>query len=129
MVAAFIALSKRVDLKPGPGGARITHFTSTEGQPLLDGFLGVGVRGSFITLQPSSQIPAHRDPPISGKRYHFPLIVNDGCWSFHGGTWQQLTVGVAYEMDPTLVHGAVNWGTTIRLHLIVDVEEYAHGPV
>jgi len=48
--------------------------------------------------------------------------VNDGCWSFHDGVWQQLDVGLAYEMDPTIVHGAVNWGASTRLHLMIDTE-------
>jgi hypothetical protein len=30
-------------------------------------------------------------------------------------------VGVGYEMDPTLEHGAVNWGETVRTHCMLDV--------
>lgn len=74
-----------------------------------------------MALYPSSQIVAHCDPPIQGMRYHIPLVVNDGCWSFSGGTWQHLEVGKVYQMDPTEIHGAVNWGTEVRLHLMVDV--------
>ena len=76
-----------------------------------------------VALYPSSQLVAHCDPPIIGKRFHIPLVVNEGCWAFHTGTWQQLEVGKVYQMDPTQEHGAVNWGTTIRTHLILDMLE------
>jgi hypothetical protein len=76
----------------------------------------------LVGLLPSQQIAAHADAPIQGVRYHIPLQVNDGCWSFHDGVWQQLKLGVVYQMDPTKPHGAVNWGETIRLHLMIDVE-------
>jgi aspartyl/asparaginyl beta-hydroxylase (cupin superfamily) len=79
-------------------------------------------RGGFVALYPSSQLVAHRDPPITGTRFHVPLVVNDGCWVFHGGWWQQLQLGHLYAMDPTVEHGAVNWGTDRRVHLMVDVE-------
>jgi hypothetical protein len=26
-----------------------------------------------------------------------------------------------YRMDPSEVHGAVNWGSEVRLHLMIDV--------
>jgi len=78
-------------------------------------------RTSVVTLLPMQQIPAHTDPPIHGKRFHLPLLVNDGCWSFSDGCWQHLLPGRVYQVDPSLVHGAVNWGPTPRLHLLVDV--------
>jgi len=78
-------------------------------------------RTSVVTLLPMQQIPAHADPPIAGTRFHLPLLVNDGCWSFSDGGWQQLLPGRVYQLDPSLVHGAVNWGSTPRLHLLVDV--------
>src|SRR5689334_13345040 len=65
---------------------------------------------TVIFLYASQQIPLHCDAPISGTRFHIPLQSNDGCWSLHDGLWQQLEVGRIYEMDPTLPHGAVNWG-------------------
>lgn len=110
----------RVDLtRLGPGGSRMCPIAEllTIVQacwPKTD--LAVQV----VLLGPSRQIVAHRDPPIPGTRYHVPVIVNAGCWSFHGGTWRQLEVGHVYEMDPTIVHGAVNWGPTTRVHLMVD---------
>lgn len=139
--ARLVALAAHVDLAPGPGGARITplHAVSLpvehECRAILDGLFDPWVGyfsmepdrvltvASFVILAPSRQIGGHTDAPIRGRRFHVPLAVNAGCWSFHGGVWQQLTVGTVYEMDPTVVHGAVNWGTTTRLHLIVDTPE------
>ena len=54
------------------------------------------------------------------RRYHIPLQINPGCWVFSDCVWQQLELGVVYEMDPTKPHGAVNWGDTVRLHLLID---------
>jgi hypothetical protein len=122
-VARLVALSARVDLKPGPGGSRITPLDGCDA-----GYWATRIgalrwqAAQFVALYPSSQLVAHCDPPIRGRRFHVPVQVNDGCWVFHGGTWQQLEVGRIYEMDPTVVHGAVNWGDAVRLHLIIDTE-------
>lgn len=115
-----LAACRQLDLAPGPGGSRIVPFLAEVkltlmGQPVL--------KTQVAVLYPSSQIVAHRDPPILGVRYHVPLQTNPGCWSFHGGLWQQLQVGHVYRMDPTELHGAVNWGSEVRLHLIVDTEK------
>lgn len=75
----------------------------------------------LVGLHPSQQIVAHTDPAIAGLRYHIPLQTNPGCWAFSGGEWQQLGEGLIYQMDPTVLHGAVNWGTEVRLHLMIDV--------
>lgn len=122
-VAALVALGRRVDLTPGPGGARITDLGAlTDAGLALVGLAG-RPRLAFVVLGPSRQIAAHTDPPIAGRRYHVPLAVNPGCWSFHAGVWDQLAVGQFYEMDPTEIHGAVNWGATVRLHLMIDTED------
>lgn len=77
----------------------------------------------LVGLQPSQQIVAHVDrEPIVARRYHLPLRSNPGCWVFHSGGWQQLQIGRLYEMDPTRPHGAVNWGDTLRVHLLLDVD-------
>jgi hypothetical protein len=95
-------------LSPGPGGSCIVPVPNEAGV-------------SVVALWPSRQIVAHTDPPMPSTRYHLPLQTNDGCWSFHGGAWDRLLVGEWYEMDPTQVHGAVNWGSTVRIHLMVDL--------
>jgi hypothetical protein len=76
---------------------------------------------TLVGLLPSAQIVGHKDAEIPGRRIHIPLQTNPGCWSFSGTIWQRLQVKSGYWMDPTVVHGAVNWGETVRLHLVVDV--------
>lgn len=123
-VAALVTLSQRLDLQPGPGGARIHPLgaLTATAREILGETLGPWASVYFVVLAPSRQIGGHCDPPVPSRRFHLPLIVNPGCWSFHGGVWQQLAVGGVYEMDPTIEHGAVNWGASTRLHLIVDTE-------
>lgn len=80
-----------------------------------------------VSLMAGQQIPAHVDAalPSGVVRAHVQLIANDQCWSLHDGVWQQLTIGRIYRMDPAIVHGAVNWGSTARVNLIVDYLEAA----
>ena len=111
---ALLALP--LDVAPGPGGSRISD-ASICAALLPDWAHG---RLQVVALYPSSQLVAHVDPPIDGVRWHVPLAVNPGCWVFHGGAWQQLERGQCYAMDPTEIHGAVNWGETLRLHLVSD---------
>jgi hypothetical protein len=130
-VTALLALSRRVDLSPGPGGSRITPsgavddacraVIADEGSQAQQLAHAWG-RSAFVALYPSAQLVAHTDPPVPHERYHIPLDVNPGCWVLHDGTWQQLRGGGIYGMDPTQEHGAVNWGATVRLHLIVDTK-------
>lgn len=118
-------LAETLDLRPGPGGstASADAVTTPWFQAVLsEAFPAPWVRSMVMALWPSSQLVAHRDPPITGTRHHLPLRVNPGCWVFHAGTWQQLTAGQVYQMDPTDLHGAVNWGDTVRLHLVIDRE-------
>lgn len=108
------------NIQPGPGGSTIVEFPEVE--PVRE-FLGVcWAACKLVGLWPSQQIVAHADQPIPGTRYHLPLQSNSGCWSFHGGDWQQLDVGRIYTMDPAIVHGAVNWGSETRFHLLIDTE-------
>lgn len=115
--APWQALIASVDLAPGPGGSRITPCGHVRIPHVCRG------TGALVALYPSSQLVAHCDPPIAGTRYHLPLVTNEGCWVFHRGVWQQLQVGRVYMMDPTAEHGAVNWGTERRVHLMVDTED------
>lgn len=122
-VQRLLNLTRQLDITAGPGGSRFSPWAPT--RQLLGPELGMFpnlIQVAVVALYPSSQIVAHRDAPIVGIRYHIPLQTNEGCWSFSNGVWQQLEVGSVYQMDPTEVHGAVNWGDTIRLHLLVDVQ-------
>jgi len=126
LIVALLGIASTLDLAPGPGGSRMSDLKDTQifyqRPPLSDLLPGTWTYCTVIALYPSAQLVAHQDRyEIKGIRHHLPLQVNDGCWSFHEGVWQQLEVGKVYTMDPKGVHGAVNWGATLRLHLIVDV--------
>lgn len=122
-LAALRARASTIDLTRG-AGSYISPSAETLPifHPLLrDLFPGEWTGARLVLLQPSQQLVAHRDPPIIGVRTHIPLILNEWCWVFHAGIWRQLQEGHLYQMDPTDVHGAVNWGAIPRLHLMVDV--------
>lgn len=124
--ANLLAQAIKTDISPGPGG---THMCADKEarfflEPLLREHwpeLGPITYITVIAVYPGAQIQSHVDAPPKGIRYHIPLQQNEGCWSFHDGAWQQLQLDRIYTMDPTKPHGAVNWGPTVRLHLIVDV--------
>jgi len=123
-VEPLLALAETFDLTPGPGGSRMTDWQATKAvfESVLPTWGRRWLQAALVLLYPSSQLVGHADPPIEGGRYHLPLAQNEDCWVFHDGTWQQLQVGRWYKMDPALPHGAVNWGTTRRMHLLVDVD-------
>jgi hypothetical protein len=124
-LAAVLKAVEILDIKPGPGGSRFSDWDLT-----MRAFESIKFwdtpkvhRGAVVALYPSSQIVAHADAySAKQRRYHIPLQINSGCWVFHDGDWQQLQLGKVYQMDPTKVHGAVNWGATLRLHLLLDTE-------
>ena len=122
-VAHLVTISAPLRVDLGSGGSHMSNYAQTIDlfQSLLGPmFPGKWTRSSVVSLYPSQQIVAHRDPAIEGIRHHIPLDLNEGCWVYHAGDWQQLEVGRVYQMDPTELHGAVNWGSTTRLHLIID---------
>lgn len=123
----FRALLDRFDILRGPGECRMSTPADTLSAygPVLPPWPGRRVvRLQLVALYASQQIPAHADQSIAPcRRLHIPLLTNAGCWSFHEGAWQQLQPGAVYEMDPAQLHGAVNWGATTRVHLMVDVED------
>jgi hypothetical protein len=119
-ISSLLKVANETDLRPGPGGSRIIPL-GTEAQDLLLEILeGSWQRAMFVALYPSSQLVCHKDPAIPWTRIHIPIQVNEGCWSFHDGIWVQPVLGHLYEMNPAEPHGAVNWGSTLRIHLIVD---------
>lgn len=95
--------------------------------PLVPGIWRLAM---LVGLQPQGTIPRHRDAPadengLAGMaldRWHVVLVTNPHAWCYHGGVWQHLERGGIYAMDPTVDHAAVNWGDTVRWHLVVDTE-------
>lgn len=110
-----------------PGGSFMPESDRVKARfyPFLkDSFKGVWAYATLVVLEPSAQIVAHTDHWTGAlTRYHIPLQQNDGCWVYSDRDWEQLTVGNVYTMNPGLPHGAVNWGTTRRIHLLIDVAQ------
>ena len=125
-IAGLLAKVANLDLAAGPGGTRMSDDTSTrfylqEALQIHPPFRPAWLYASVVAIYPGNQIQSHRDAPIAGRRLHVPLQQNLGCWSFHDGEWAQLVLGQTYGIDPSLEHGALNWGSTLRLNLLVDV--------
>lgn len=119
----LLAAGRTLDIAPGPGGSRMSdaEVTIRIYRPLLtETFPGRWTGAALVALYPGAQIPSHVDAPIPGTRFHIPLQINEGCWVFSDGVWQQLSRGAVYTLDPTKPHGAVNWGPTLRIHLLID---------
>ncbi len=111
------------NLTPGTSGVSASNPEETKEKyyPLLKGIFPFSWSYCMlIALYPNRNIPGHKDPFKFSTRYHIPLLTNEHCWVFHDGTWEQLEAGTLYTMDPLLFHGAVNWGDSLRVHLIID---------
>ena len=127
---AFADLARLIpaSLTLGPGGSVMVPLDADKlrvARAIVQG-TGTDADGDweaarFVALGQSRQIVAHVDlPALRGQRFHIPLAANDGCWSFYAGTWSQLAEGAIYWMNPTTLHGAVNWGQSTRVHLMID---------
>lgn len=77
----------------------------------------------LMGIKPCGHIPFHTDRMDEQwqSRYHIVLQTNPQSWTYHDGTWQQLNMGGIYQMDPRKEHAAINLGSTVRLHLVVDL--------
>jgi hypothetical protein len=124
-LAALRAHAETLDLRPLPGS--VSRFAAVAHEALDGLFAPEYVRAAFVvSLDPMQQIPSHVDASIApAVRYHIAIRTNPLAWSFHAGQWRHLEEGYVYQMDPTEPHGAVNWGTEPRWHLLVDIVEGA----
>ena len=62
------------------------------------------------------------------RRYNIAISTNPECWLYHnsydlnnGGTRDHINEGELWEINNKIIHTAVNYGTTWRTHLIIDV--------
>lgn len=122
LLPELLTALKQIDLTRG-GASYISPREETTAifRPIFQDHWLQGGSFALVALLPSQQLVGHADAPISGMRYHIPLVTNSGCWSYHDGMWQQLEVGTIYRMNPAQEHGAVNWGQSTRVNLMVDL--------
>lgn len=135
-IDACVALTKHLDIQPGPGGSRLLEIPAEYAAQYRElwhetGFAISRSRLWVAALWPSAQIVGHKDAPLGGfeaarvTRYHLPIQTNNECWSLSGKAWRQLKKGWLYTLNPAEWHGSVNWGTEVRVHLVIDVREAA----
>jgi len=62
------------------------------------------------------------------RRYNIAISTNTDCWLYHysydlntGGRRDHINEGEMWELNNKIIHTAVNYGTTWRTHLIIDV--------
>jgi hypothetical protein len=126
----LLKIALDLNVQPGPGGSGMSEIEPA--RHLYDRWIGEDFPGHWtncrvVGLWPSQQIPLHVDASPTGTRYHIPLQTNRRCLQFTENAQgvihcQTLDIGRVYQLDPTLPHGAVNWGEDVRLHLMIDVE-------
>jgi len=86
------------------------------------------VRLYFSKLQPGHQIYPHNDQPFWNDkfdkiiRYGLCITTNDQCTLHCADDHWHVPAGTLYWMDSyTHVHSAVNFGTSDRIHMYMDV--------
>lgn len=107
----------------GSTGSQQEHVRSLYFPLLGHIFTGAWAYAMVVSVLPGGSLPAHCDGvlPPGFTRYHLVLQTNPRAWNYHDGTWQRLTPGGIYTLDPTLEHGAINWGEKPRIQLAIDM--------
>jgi hypothetical protein len=78
-------------------------------------------------MDPGTNLWEHKDYLELGRkpdiRLHLPIKTNPKAYFGAPGRRSHLPAGKLYAIRPTSAHGACNYGSTARIHLIVDVYE------
>lgn len=81
-------------------------------------------RVRIIRLVANGSTTWHRDSPdsIAAYRLHVPIVSNPNCYFEYESTRRHLApTGEAYVIQVNKIHRVVNFGTTDRLHLVMDI--------
>lgn len=88
---------------------------------------GLGFRYMWVRLaklEPGTFFWEHRDYQELQKagrfRLHVPVITNESAYLIIDGARIHLPVGHLWKLDPVHRHGACNFGTEARVHLLMD---------
>ena len=89
------------------------------------------VQADIARMKPSGDTVMHNDTRYQqrySRRYNIAISTNDNCWLYHysydldnGGKRDHINEGEVWELNNKITHTAVNWGSTWRTHLIIDV--------
>lgn len=110
----------------------ITNLYTRELFPVVENMLpielldtGQVVNLLFAKLPARKQIPSHIDTGFmltTCRRFHVPIITNDGVEFTINGESFKMEQGYVYEINNNLTHSVVNNGNKDRVHLIFDIE-------
>ena len=79
----------------------------------------------FYAMLPGGDIPPHRDMVgnvgFGGLRLHVPIITNDKVNFIVDGRKVNMGVGELWALDTSYTHSVTNFGSTNRIHLVMDV--------
>jgi hypothetical protein len=82
------------------------------------------VRGEIVNLTPGKSLTPHIDIHWfhkESKRIHVPVITNTESFLTFEGRQYQLLSGKVYEINNRIMHSGFNYGTTDRVHVIIDL--------
>lgn len=89
------------------------------------------VQADIARMPPTGDTIMHTDTRYQqrySRRYNIAVSTNNDCWLYHnsydldnGGTRDHINEGEVWELNNKIIHTAVNYGTTWRTHIIIDV--------
>lgn len=89
------------------------------------------VQADIAYMQPGGDTVMHTDTRYTqrySRRFNIALETNPDCYLYHvsydlenGGVRDHIEPGELWELNNKIAHTAVNYGTTWRTHLIIDV--------
>lgn len=82
------------------------------------------LKGEICCLMPHDELPFHVDPVWwhqHGHRIHIPIITNDHCFWCVDDREHHFSIGRYYDVNNRRYHTSRNGGSTIRLHVILDI--------
>jgi len=89
------------------------------------------VQADIARMKPGGDTVMHNDTRYQqryARRYNIAINTNPECYLYHysydldnGGVRDHINEGEMWELNNKITHTAVNYGTTWRTHLIIDV--------
>jgi len=81
-------------------------------------------RATLVNLPSMKLVTPHRDKALYThiiKRFHIPIITNDDTWFSVDDQHVNMKLGECWRVNNKLLHGVYNFGSTDRVHLMVDI--------
>ena len=93
-------------------------------QSVMQHIIGIPALRMLSVIMPGNSIEAHSDPqePDWLTRLHIPLTTNDQSIFYIAGQPNHFEVGKAYHVDTRVEHAIENYGSTPRIHFMLDVK-------